>query len=135
MARNARFIAFIADQLAPLGHVTARPMFSGAGIYCDGTIFALVLRDTLYLKVDDANRADFAAAGSSPFTYEAKGRTVEINSYWRARAPLRRSGRYAHLGPHRPRRRPPCRGEGEAQAETELSRLSSRHLLPGSSSQ
>ena len=84
MARNARFIAFIADQLAPLGHVTTRTMFSGAGIYCDGTIFALVLRDTLYLKVDDANRADFQAAGSSPFSYEAKGRTVEINSYWRA---------------------------------------------------
>jgi len=84
VARNARFIAFVADQLAPLGHVTARSMFSGAGIYCDGTIFALVIRDTLYLKVDDANRADFQAAGSSPFTYEAKGRTIEIGSYWRA---------------------------------------------------
>ena len=84
MARNAEFIAFVADQLAPLGHVTARPMFSGAGIYCDGTIFALVIRDALYLKVDDASRADFQAAGSSPFTYEAKGRTVEIGSYWRA---------------------------------------------------
>ena len=84
MARNAEFIAFVADQLAPLGHVTARPMFSGAGIYCDGTIFALVIRDALYLKVDDANRADFAAAGSSPFTYEAKGRPIEIGSYWRA---------------------------------------------------
>jgi DNA transformation protein len=84
VARNHEFIAFVADQLAPLGHVTARRMFSGAGIYCDGTIFALVIRDALYLKVDDANRADFQAAGSSPFTYEAKGRTVEINSYWRA---------------------------------------------------
>jgi DNA transformation protein len=84
VARNAEFIAFVADQLAPIGHVTVRPMFSGAGIYCDGTIFALVIRDALYLKVDDANRPDFAAAGSSPFTYEAKGRTVEIGSYWRA---------------------------------------------------
>ena len=84
MARNAEFIAFVADQLTPLGHVTARPMFSGAGIYCDGTIFALVIRDALYLKVDDINRADYEGAGSSPFTYEAKGRTVEIGSYWRA---------------------------------------------------
>jgi DNA transformation protein len=84
VVRNAEFIAFVADQLASLGHVTTRRMFSGAGIYCDGTIFALVIRDALYLKVDDANRADFQAAGSAPFTYEAKGRTIEINSYWRA---------------------------------------------------
>jgi DNA transformation protein len=84
VARNVEFIAFVEDQMAPLGQVTARPMFSGAGIYCDGTIFALVIGDALYLKVDDANRADYQGAGSSPFTYEAKGRTVEIGSYWRA---------------------------------------------------
>jgi DNA transformation protein len=84
MAASADFIEFLKDQLKGLGHVTSRRMFSGAGIYCDGTIFALVIRDALYLKVDDANRADFQAADSAPFTYEAKGRTIEINSYWRA---------------------------------------------------
>ena len=83
MAGNASLIAFVTEQLAPLGHVTARRMFSGAGIYCDGVIFALVVRDVLHFKVDDSNRAAYEAAGSSPFTYEAKGRTVEIGSYWR----------------------------------------------------
>ncbi len=57
MASNPEFIAFVTDQLAPLGHVTTRRMFSGAGVYCDGVIFALILRDVVYFKVDDGNRA------------------------------------------------------------------------------
>ena len=83
MASNPEFIAFITDQLAPLGHVTTRRMFSGAGIYCDGVIFALVLGDVLHFKVDDGNRAAYEAEGSAPFSYEAKGRRIEIGSYWR----------------------------------------------------
>jgi DNA transformation protein len=83
MAANADFIEFLKDQLRGLGHVTSRRMFSGAGIYCDGVIFALLLRDTLYFKVDDANRAAYEAEGLKPFSYEARGRTVEIGAYRR----------------------------------------------------
>jgi DNA transformation protein len=83
VAASKEFLAFLMDQLAPLGHVTTRRMFSGAGIYRDGVIFALVLRgDTLYFKVDDANRAAYQAEGLEPFSYEAKGRTVEVGAYW-----------------------------------------------------
>ena len=49
-----------------LGHITTRRMFSGAAIYCDGVIFALVLRDTLHFKVDDGNRGAYEAEGLSP---------------------------------------------------------------------
>ena len=84
MAASADFIEFLKDQLRGLGHVTSRRMFSGAGIYCDGVIFALVLRDTLYLKVDDENRGAYEAEGLGPFIYEARGRPVSINAYWRA---------------------------------------------------
>ena len=81
--RASEFLAFLTDQLAPLGHVTTRRMFSGAGIYCDGVIFALVLRgDTLYFKVDDANRSAYEAEGLEPFSYEAKGRKVQVGAYW-----------------------------------------------------
>ena len=58
-------------------------MFSGAGIYCDGIIFALVLGDTLYFKVDDGNRAAYEAEGLEPFSYEARGRRVTVGAYWR----------------------------------------------------
>lgn len=83
MAGHSEFIAFVTDQLAPLGHVTARRMFSGAGIYCDGVIFALILRDVLHFRVDDANRPAYEAEGLEPFRYQARGKTVEIGSYWR----------------------------------------------------
>ena len=41
-------------------------------------IFALILRDTLYFKVDDGNRPAYEAEGLAPFTYEARGRTVRV---------------------------------------------------------
>jgi DNA transformation protein and related proteins len=83
VAASKEFLAFLIDQLAPLGSVTSRRMFSGAGIYCDGVIFALVLRgDTLYFKVDDGNRPQYEAEGLEPFRYEARGRTVEVGAYW-----------------------------------------------------
>ena len=72
MASNADFVEFLKDQLRGLGHVTSRRMFSGAGIYCDGVIFALLLGDTLYFKVDDGNRAAYEAEGLEPFTYQAR---------------------------------------------------------------
>ncbi len=58
---------FILDQLAGLGLLCARRMFGGVGIYCDEIFFAIVHKDTLYLKVDDANRAAFLHAGSVAF--------------------------------------------------------------------
>src|SRR5262245_60931667 len=83
MAPGHEFLEFVKDLVAPLGPIVSRRMFSGAGIYCDGVIFALLLRDVLYFKVDDGNRRDYEAEGLSPFSYQAKGRTIEINAYWR----------------------------------------------------
>ena len=82
MAPSADFLDFLRDQLHGLGRITTRRMFSGAGLYCDGVIFALILRDTLYFKVDDGNRPAYAAEGLEPFTYEARGRKVRIGAYW-----------------------------------------------------
>ena len=83
MAANTEFLDFVKDQLRGLGAVTSRRMFSGAGLYCDGVIFALLLRDTLYFKVDDANRGAYEAEGLEPFSYDAKGKTITIGTYWR----------------------------------------------------
>src|SRR5690606_41027264 len=64
--------------------IRVRRMFGGAGIYCDGVMFALISDDTLYLKVDDANRGDFAAEGMAPFSYATRTGRTTITSYWRA---------------------------------------------------
>ena len=78
---------FIRDLFAPFGPVTVRRMFSGAGVFADGLMFGLVVRDVIYLKVDDANRADFEREGSAPFTYtrgKKSGRPSQhALPYWR----------------------------------------------------
>jgi DNA transformation protein len=67
MAVSRHFTAFVLDQLHELGEVSARPMFGGAGLYCDGVFFGIIASDVLYLKVGDANRRDYVTAGMRPF--------------------------------------------------------------------
>ncbi len=74
---------FIKDALHPLGSIAVRRMFGGAGVYCDGRIFALVIHAVVYLKTDATSVPVFEAEGMRPFTYDTKlGRRV-ITSYWR----------------------------------------------------
>ncbi len=76
------------DLLHGMGGVSARKMFGGYGLYRQGLMFALVYEEVLYLKADDVNRGDFAAAGTAPFTYEhTSGKTVEM-PYWEAPSEL-----------------------------------------------
>ncbi|PUE10475.1 TfoX/Sxy family protein [Limnohabitans sp. T6-20] len=77
------FIPFVQELLEGLGSVSARPMFGGHGLYHEGLMFAIVMNQQLYLKVDEQNRPDFEALGLTPFTYPMKGREVAL-SYWLA---------------------------------------------------
>lgn len=54
-------------RLAPLGELSARRMFGGVGLYCDGVFFGLVDADVVYFRVDDESVAAYRAAGSAPF--------------------------------------------------------------------
>ena len=67
MANRASYIEFLLEQLSPLGEITTRRMFGGHAMYCDGTVFALVAGDALYLKTDEHNRADFERSGLEAF--------------------------------------------------------------------
>jgi DNA transformation protein and related proteins len=84
MSANDGTFAFIRDALAPMGRITVRRMFGGAGIYCDGVIFGLFLRDALYLKADAASIPDFEAEGMPAFSYETKHGDRSLTTYWRA---------------------------------------------------
>lgn len=79
-------VAELEGKLTPLGPFRAKAMFSGYGLYLDGIIFGLVLREHFYLKVDDHNRPDFVRAGSEPFRYETRRGEVTVDSYWRCPA-------------------------------------------------
>ena len=83
MTATADFAEYVRELLAATGHVAARKMFGGYGLYLDGVMFALIAHDVLYLKADERNRPALERAGSMPFTYEAKGRRTTL-AYWRA---------------------------------------------------
>jgi DNA transformation protein len=76
---GSEFVSYVVESLQPLGPVSARRMFGGHGIYLDGVMFALIASDQLYLKVDDANRAAYEAAGLEPFTYTGKGAPIRMS--------------------------------------------------------
>jgi DNA transformation protein len=78
------FVAFLKDELAPLGTIRVRKMFGGATLYCDGAVFALIVEDTLYLKADASLSPRFVAEGCPQFTYETKDGRHASMSYWRA---------------------------------------------------
>lgn len=82
MPVRAAYKSFIQDLLSEFGPVSIRHMFSGAGVYADGVMFAILADDTLYLKADEVSARDFAAEGKGPFTYRPKGRGPVALSYW-----------------------------------------------------
>ncbi len=83
MQRNEFVEYIIGDQLVELPSMCARAMFGGFGIYREGTIVGIVVDDELYLKVDETNRAEFEAMGSSPFCYTKKDKKKTTMSYWK----------------------------------------------------
>jgi DNA transformation protein and related proteins len=84
MAASDGTIAFLNEILSPMGRITVRRMFGGAGIYCDSVIFGLIIDDVLYLKADETSAQDFKADGMAPFSYETKSGVRSVMSYWRA---------------------------------------------------
>jgi DNA transformation protein len=78
------FAEFLRDQLSPLGRITLRRMFGKTGVFCDGAMLGMVTEDTLYFRVDDANRAAFAeAAATPPLNYAKGGKLIDL-AFWRA---------------------------------------------------
>jgi len=70
--------SFVLDQLEEVGDVTAKSMFGGVGLYHRGVFFGIIARDTLYLKVGELNRDDYARAKMKPFTpYANRGGTMK----------------------------------------------------------
>ncbi len=84
MPNSADFIAWVIELAQPTARVVARAMFGGHGLYADGLIFAIVIDDTLYLKVDDGNRAEFTELGQEPFVYTTRTGARTAMSYFRA---------------------------------------------------
>ena len=122
MVASSGFAEFLREQLSALGGVTMRRMFGKTGVFCDGLMFGMITEDTLYVRVDDHNKAVFKEAEAAPpLNYEKQGRTIDL-SFWRvperlldepdelilwARAALSAAGRVAAERERTPLRRKP----------------------------
>src|SRR3990167_838997 len=75
------FHEFVIELFAPMGPVSIRRMFGGAGVFCDGLMIALLFSDTIFLKTDAASRARLEKERSAPFlwTTPSTGQTNDMS--------------------------------------------------------
>ncbi len=66
MVSQASTVAFIAEQVAAAGAVSARKMFGEYAIYCDGKLTALICDDQLFVKPTEAGRAHIGEVHEAP---------------------------------------------------------------------
>jgi DNA transformation protein len=81
VAVSADYLAYVLEQLARVDGVSSRRMFGGAGLYSHECFFGLIAEDTLYLRVDDANRARFTARGMQAFRPYADRPELSMNYF------------------------------------------------------
>jgi DNA transformation protein and related proteins len=77
------FHAFVEELFAGFGAVRIKRMFGGAGIYAGEVMFGLIDDETIYLKTDEALKAELAAEGSVGWVYSRAPGKWEETSYWR----------------------------------------------------
>ena len=66
MSTQPSTVAFIVEQMAGAGAISARPMFGEYGVYCDGKLVALICQDQLFVKPTRAGRAFIGTPDEAP---------------------------------------------------------------------
>lgn len=56
-------------------------MFGGAGVFCDGVMFALIADDVLYLRVDDQTQPNYEREDLAEFVYQGRGKLYRMPYY------------------------------------------------------
>ena len=74
---------YVEELFAGFGPVAVRRMFSGAGVFAQGLMIALVVDGVIFLKADDETAQHFEREGLPPFSYRTKTGLRKIMSYWR----------------------------------------------------
>lgn len=81
VARDRDFADHCCELLSGIGPCVARRMFGGWGISTEGLNIAIIAWETLYLKASPESEPLWRAAGCEPFTYEAKGKPLQLRYY------------------------------------------------------
>jgi DNA transformation protein and related proteins len=77
--------------LLPHGPITVRAMFGGFGIFYDRVIFAIIIKNELYFRIDDQSRSDFESLGCRQFIYNGMSRPVTMPYFTLPNAILKNS--------------------------------------------
>ena len=83
MPVSKEYLEFVHETLAPLGAISVKRLFGGAGIHYHGLMFAMVMNDELYFKVDEASRKRYLARDCPPFSYATKNGRRALKSYFK----------------------------------------------------
>lgn len=89
MAVSAEYLSYIEELFEAAGALKIKRMFGGAGLFVPGppgtkgdAMFGLIVNDTVYLKVNDNTQPAFEEHKCAPFSYQAKGVTRGLKSYY-----------------------------------------------------
>jgi DNA transformation protein len=75
------YLKYVLGQLEGLSGIATRRMFGAVGLYSDSRFFALISDDTLYFKVNDANRAGYEARSMRQFRPYPDREVSSMNYY------------------------------------------------------
>lgn len=78
MKDNSYTEYIVYDVLGHIDGIATKRMFSGAGVYLDRVIVAFINDGELYFKCDDGLKEKYLGLGCHPFTYNKKGKEVEL---------------------------------------------------------
>ena len=80
MALNEAFMDFVLDQLQGIGEFETKRMFGGLALLKNGSAFAKIKHDKVWLKVDFTNKSDFESLGMNQYSY-GKDNSRKLNFY------------------------------------------------------
>ncbi len=75
------FVSYVVELMQSIGPVRSKGMFGGHGIFLGELMFGLVADSTLYLKADKETENAFKEKGLEAFTYQKKGKKLEMSYY------------------------------------------------------
>lgn len=81
MVRHPEFLDYVVEQMSFIRGLHVRAMFGGYSVYQNDLIFAIIVKDVLYLKTDAVIQRDFDEKGLLPFTYVAQGKFVSMQYF------------------------------------------------------
>ncbi len=78
MTKQNQYLVYILERLQPHGPVRARAMFGGYGIYSGDVMFATIVDNELYFRIDDLNRHEYEACSMKQFIYQGMKKPISL---------------------------------------------------------